>query len=102
MTFSVSGMLSCTASNVPMLSDMSEVCVKAQSPACPWEVYICRELSHRLSNLDDWFERDLVCIRLPRRCRAHFLYPTLQMLFRHSDSVMVWHYVTVFSCVTGA
>ena len=44
------------------LEESSLVCVKIQRPACPWELYICKELRERMSCMDSDIERDIVSI----------------------------------------
>ena len=48
--------------NATQYSESDEVCVKVQKPACPWELYICRELRERLLYLDDDVNRDIVSV----------------------------------------
>ncbi|XP_067943218.1 mitotic checkpoint serine/threonine-protein kinase BUB1-like [Watersipora subatra] len=36
------------------------VCIKMQKPACPWELYICRELRERMQCMDDDLDRDIL------------------------------------------
>ena len=54
------GKLSNTSSISMCLQESDLVCVKIQKPACPWELYISRELHDRLSFMDDDLERDIV------------------------------------------
>ena len=65
--------------NATQYSESDEVCVKVQKPACPWELYICRELRERLLYLDDDVNRDIVSSRLP--CALNSIFDTFSFTF---------------------
>lgn len=49
------GAVSCHSScrSQTQLNVADEVCLKVQVPACPWELYICREVHDRLAVIED-------------------------------------------------
>jgi len=49
----------CNTLDSTAFSESDDVCVKAQKPSCPWELYVCKELRQRVSCMDEDIERDI-------------------------------------------